>query len=51
MPKLIVTQVGTGEETPFDIGGNASIGRQPDNDLQLEGHGISRKHAQILFEN
>lgn len=50
MPKLIVTEIGKGEEKVFPIGREARIGRLPESDVPLAEAGVSREHAKIIQE-
>lgn len=51
MPKLILQESGQTEEKVIHLGREATLGRLPQNNVQLKGAGISREHAKILFED
>lgn len=51
MPKLIVTEIGKGEEKVFPVGREARIGRLTECDVHLSEAGVSREHAKIIQED
>lgn len=51
MPKLIITETGKAEEKVYSLGSVTTIGRLPENDLPLQGSGVSREHAKIIQED